>query len=208
MRAEGWNNLSKAREMILEALKLDEGEGDRLSVLAATARSNLAIMELALGDAPAALDHFLAALPVIRAWRSSTLPNVLSNGSTILIALGRYDEARNLALESLRMLRRRGLDAPALAIDALQRLAVVGALCSIQDGEDRRSRRLRAASVLGFVFARVAALGLLREPTDQQEADRAVASLRQELGEATTQRLTTEGASLGEDEAIGLALLE
>jgi len=65
----------------------------------------------------------------------------------------------------------------------LQHLAAIGALEEQADRAQARSHRERAAMLLGFVEVRLTALEVRREHTEQQEYDRVVAALREELGE-------------------------
>ena len=65
--------------------------------------------------------------------------------------------------------------------------------------------RERAAMLLGFVDARLAALEAQREYTERQEYERVIATLRGALGDRLV-RVMALGAEWSEDEAVAVAL--
>ena len=66
---------------------------------------------------------------------------------------------------------------------ALQHLAAAAVLEPEAQAEGARPRVERAAALLGFVDARLAELGGVREYTERQEYDRVLTALRARLGD-------------------------
>jgi tetratricopeptide (TPR) repeat protein len=166
----------------------DDGEVDYLSYLAE--------LEFRAGNAEEALRLVTEALARHRKFdeRLHTLVD-LSNAAAYLIALNRYDEAAPNAREALDLAMQQKNDLWSLF--ALQHLATIGALR--RDGS-------RAPKIIGFVGRRVAELGHQREYTEEQEYNRALAVLRNEIGDPELQRLIAEGTGLNEDRAVAEAL--
>lgn len=110
-----------------------------------------------------------------------------------LIALGRYEEAREYASEALRAARGEHLDV--LAVDSLGRLVSCAALREKSYGPDAK---IIAARTLGFVNARLRALG----STTALHPNRVFSALREALGEETLADLMADGATMAENEAV------
>lgn len=65
---------------------------------------------------------------------------------------------------------------------------------------------VRVARILGFVDARLAAMGSVREQVSEQIRGRVRALLRDALGTDAVAQLTTEGAAMTEEQAVEEAL--
>ncbi|HYL26387.1 MAG TPA: hypothetical protein VEW74_01065, partial [Candidatus Nitrosotalea sp.] len=87
----------------------------------------------------------------------------------------------------------------------LQHLAAVAALENYPSPRKRKEMRERAAMLLGFVNARLAALEAEREYTERQEYERIVPVLRETLGDRY-EELVAVGAEWNEDGAVAVAL--
>jgi hypothetical protein len=86
----------------------------------------------------------------------------------------------------------------------LQHLAAIAVLRAGDTREDRRADLQRAACVLGFANARFAELEYARQYTEQQEYDKMLPVLRNELG-ADLDALMNEGRRWSEDQAVAEA---
>jgi predicted ATPase/DNA-binding XRE family transcriptional regulator len=170
----------------------------------ANVTSNLAGMEFRGGDAESALRLATDALSTHRALNDPRVALLLCNLAAYLIVLRRFDEARAYALEGLAVASERHMEVPVTW--ALQHLAAVAVF---RPGHPERvgADRRRAARILGFVDARLAALETSRKYTEQQEYDSVVAALRETLGAQALTTLMTAGASMTEVRAIETALL-
>jgi tetratricopeptide (TPR) repeat protein len=200
----GWaNDLDTARQLFSEGLAVARAVGAERS--AAMTALNLAEIEFMSGDADVALRLTREALSVLRPLHDiRTVVNGLRNEAAYLLWLRRYDEARLSAQEAI-----------VAAVDmqysvdvafGLLHLAAVGALHPETRTQDLQERR-RAARVLGYVDARIAALGALLEYTEQQEYDAMIPALRGALGESELVRLMAEGSTWTEDRAVAEAML-
>ena len=90
---------------------------------------------------------------------------------------------------------------------ALQHLAAVGALRPNTEKQHARVDRERAARLLGYADARLAALEALREYTEQQEYEKVNAVLRQTFNEDELSRSIKEGRGWTEHQAVAEGLL-
>ena len=199
-------DLAADRALITEAAQTFAQEQPRSTI--AGSFSQIALIEsraenaFASGDAAAALEHSAEMISTLRGLRHRNLPFSLAKASAYLVALNRYDEAREAALEALRLIRDRPFGL--LATRLIQGLAAGAALRS--DGRSERSEdRARAARLLGFVDARLRAHGAFRWHTERAEWDRASASLRDSLGDAQLRALAAEGERMDPDHALELA---
>jgi predicted ATPase len=200
----GWaNDVAAARQLFSEGLTVARAAGAERS--AAITALNLAEIEFMAGDADVALRLTREALSDLRPLHDiRTVVNGLRNEAAYLLWLRRYDEARLSAQ-----------DAIVAAVDmqysvdvafGLHHLAALGALHPETRTQDLEERR-RAGRVLGYVDARIAALGALREYTEQQEYDAMIPALRDALGENQLLRLMAEGSNWTEDHAVAEAML-
>jgi non-specific serine/threonine protein kinase len=196
------SDLAAARTLYREVLTLYRTAGrDRSAALAA---QSLAEVEFQAGNIETALQLWREATEVLRAnYNWASVPGWLTNGSAYLIALGRFEEARGYAREAVVLAQEAGFDVQLGW--ALQHLAAIAALRAGDNSTDRLVDLQRAASVLGFVNARLAERGRLREYTEQQEYDKMLPVLRNELG-ADLDALMNEGKQWSEDQAVAVAL--
>ncbi|HKU66878.1 MAG TPA: hypothetical protein VJP85_03785 [Candidatus Baltobacteraceae bacterium] len=191
-----------ARERSAQALAAARTAGSER--LEATVALNLAEVEFAGRDAARALQLADEAVHAFRTFRSrGPVANALSNMAAYLLALHRYDEARNTAREGVAAARDTQ-NAVILAF-ALQHLAAVAALRA--DAADGRLDDRRAARILGYVDARLAALEAMREYTEQQEYDAMLPALRDALGADELAKIMAEGSAWSEDQAVTEAML-
>jgi hypothetical protein len=121
-----------------------------------------------------------------------------------LVALGRYDEAFSQAREIIVPLRDAQREAT-LAF-TLQHLAAIAALRPKDDPHQAQDDAARAAGLLGYVDARAATLGALRENTERQEREKILIALREALGPDELERRMNEGRAWSEDRAVAQAL--
>ena len=170
---------------------------------AASIAGNLAEIEFATGDVEAALQRAEAALAGHQAWNNRrSVANDLCNMSAYLVAMDCFDDARVHAVDALAVARL--VKSTVLTAYVLQHLAAIGALRDQSDSLQARSNRERAAMLLGFVDVRLKALEVLREHTEQQEYDRVIAALREELGDRL-EAVMLLGADWSEEEAASVA---
>jgi predicted ATPase/DNA-binding XRE family transcriptional regulator len=190
---------SAARRYFQEALTLLKAEGSEHQ--AAAVAQSLAEAEFREGDATAAARTMREALPHVRAagnWYH--IVNAVSTYSSYLIALKRFDEARDYSREVLRLSIDRTFHWFAYA---LQHLAAVGALAPCDDAGLRRERICCSARLLGFSTSRLAYRATAY--TEKQEREMLVAALRDTLG-VDADVLMSEGARWSEEHAIAEAL--
>jgi tetratricopeptide (TPR) repeat protein len=165
---------------------------------------DLSEYEFRAGNVELALSHAMDSLAPVRQFGH---PNVLghhcANISGYLIALGRYDEAEAFARETLDSAR--GHPLPVVAAWALQRLGAIAALRP-QAGEPAPQSYARAARILGFVNARIAAMGSARNYVGQQEYDRVINVLRSAIGANVLANLISEGETMSEEQGVKEAL--
>jgi predicted ATPase/class 3 adenylate cyclase len=191
-------DLAGARQLYAEALAMARSIGAER--VAAVGTASLAEAEFRGGDAAAALQLAGEALAVFRASNDTrAAANALCNMAAYLVKLGRYDEARTSAREGLAAARE--TQVAVYVAFALQHLAAVGAMRSNTETPSREEHT-RAARVLGYVDARLAALEALREYTEQQEYDTMLPALRDALGADECAKLMAEGSTWSEDQAV------
>src|SRR5262249_40515633 len=116
---------------------------------------------------------------------------VLCNLAAYSLALDRPDDARTYAREGLALARELHLaDLIALAIQHLASVAM--AVGDLQ----------RAAVLAGYVDARYAALGIVRDTSEQYTYERLRSGLQAAMSAGELARAQAEGEALGEDRAI------
>ena len=196
-------DLSGARQRYSEALADARSIGAERR--AAHIAMNLAETEFRGGDAAEALSLADEALPVLRVFGDTHhIADALYNTAAYLVALHRYDEARSASRDAI-VASRDAQFSVGLAF-ALQHLAAIAASRPAADVpviEDR----LRAARLLGYVDARLAALDGLRQYTEQQEYDAMISALRDALGKDGLSKHMLDGSSWSEDQAVAEAML-
>ncbi len=171
---------------------------------AASIAGSLAEIEFASGDVPAALHRAEEARVGHEAWHNPrSVANDLCNMAAYLVAMDCFDDSLVHATEALAIAR--DVKATVLTAYVLQHFAAIGALEKYSETRRQTSNRERAAMLLGFVNARLAALQAGREYTEQQEYARILAALREDLGEKL-ETVMALGAELTEDGAASVAL--
>jgi predicted ATPase len=189
---------AEAKELYAEALAYHRRHG--FNRQAASIEGNLAEVEFGLGNVEAALEHADAAYAGHVAMRNRRAAAIdLFNMSAYLIAVGLFDEARTTAFEALETARE--LQARMFGLWSLQHVAAVAALRPLGDGEGP-AKRERAALLLGYVDARLAQGGGVREYTERQEYDRVIRALTDDLGSARLRELLARGAGWSEERAL------
>ncbi|MFY9886565.1 MAG: hypothetical protein WAL67_04145 [Candidatus Cybelea sp.] len=122
-----------------------------------------------------------------------------------LVSLGRYDEAEEHVREAFDVAREQQLDV--VASWNLESIVVIAVLRKQDCAERRHTTYVRAARILGFVDARLAAMGSIREQVSQQMRSRVRALLRNALGTDAVVQLMTEGAAMTEEQTVEEALI-
>jgi len=199
-------DLAADRELTAQARRAIGEERLRSTVAGAlwtvSVRNTQAENAIASGDPQLALEHVSEATSILRALRHRSLPVILARAAAYLIALERYREAREQALEALDLVR----DMPAAlhTIYAIQHLAAIAALRA-EPGEAGNGDRVRAARLVGFVEARLRERRAFYWYTERQEWERIRSSLESTLDEVTLTELVAEGEWMSADEAVKLA---
>ncbi|HLY03781.1 MAG TPA: adenylate/guanylate cyclase domain-containing protein [Candidatus Cybelea sp.] len=190
----------RARQLYAEALDIAEVLGAERQ--GAGIRCNLAETLFRCGDVAEALELVEVACDTYRTLGLPTCKAVI-NVAAYAIALDRFDEAREAARAALTDAL--DLQYRVVAVLALQHLAAIAAL-EPNAGTDGAAARVRAARILGFVDARLAALNVARDFTERQEYDRLSARLREELDEDAARKHGEEGRAWNEDRAVAEAM--
>lgn len=197
----GAGDLQEARELISEVLRRCEDAGsDRV---AADARAALAEIEFASGHTQRAVELSETTTQFFRS-RSNliALPMTLVNSAAYLVALGRYQEARDAARETLR--RSQAMGSAHSAFWAMQHLAAIGVFTAKQADDDDAFRR--AATLLGFVDESTARREIPRYYTEQQEYDKMLGVLRDVLGNDELTKLMHAGKAWSQEQALAESL--
>jgi predicted ATPase/transcriptional regulator with XRE-family HTH domain len=192
-------DLVAARSYVSEAVPLYEALGAELG--AALAMDDLGECEFQAGNAEAALALATKALATMRRINHRRfVAFILSSIAMYLIALSRFDEAQERARESLDLARE--LEQDALVAWTLQHLGAIAALRSLPDAEQAPVEYANAARTLGFVDARLAAMGSARMYIHEQEYRRALVELRGALGADQVAALMAEGAAMTAEQVV------
>jgi predicted ATPase len=172
---------------------------------AASIAGHLAEVEFAAGDAHAALQRAQEARRGHEATHNRrSVANDLSNMVAYLVALDRYEDAREYGPRAL--LAACDVGGTVLTAYALQHVAAVEGLRPYSDDRRAEQARERAAMLLGFVDARLTSLEARREFTEKQEYERILRALRSALGKSKLSDLMLLGSKWTEDGAVALAL--
>ncbi len=171
---------------------------------AASIAGSLAEIEFAAGDVAAALHRAEEARAGHETWNNRRSVAIdLTNMAAYLVAMDCFEDARAHAAEALDVARE--IKATVLTALILQHFVAVGALFHYPEKRRLKANRERAAMLLGFVEARLTALEVRREYTEQQEYDRITKTLREELAKKL-EAVMALGAEWSEDEAVSVAL--
>jgi predicted ATPase/DNA-binding XRE family transcriptional regulator len=195
------SDVNGARRFYAEALTLYVSLG--LERPAASIAGHLAEVEFEAGDPAAALHRAEEARSGHAATRNRRSEAAdLSNMAAYLVALDCFDDAPEYASQALEAAR--DVSAPVLTAFVLQHVAAVAALQDDSSEPGPAKKLEEAAMLLGFVEARLSALGVRRDYTERQEYERVVAALRSALGERLD-KLIALGAQWTEEAAVALA---
>ncbi|MFY9664606.1 MAG: helix-turn-helix domain-containing protein [Candidatus Cybelea sp.] len=196
-------DLIAARGYLAEVLVICEAIGNKLMV--AMVEDDLAEVEYQTGNGELAVHHSTNALAVLGALNETRIVRLVltNNASLFLVSSARYDEAQERAREALALARERGHDA--FAMYALQHLGYVAALTPQVGAEGTPKAYARAARILGFADAQIAAMGFAREILGKQEYDRVLAVLRDAMGAELVANLMADGAAMTEHQAVAEA---
>ena len=198
------NDVAGARALFAQALTSFKESRDEHN--AAVTAGTLAEAEFRCGDAEAALIAGRKGLAAARARRpdANVIAWLLCNLAAFSLEAAKYDDARAYAREALRLRH----DAQ-IEIDvafALQHLAGVAALRPPADARPEAEDRRLAATLLGYVDARLAELEVTREYTEQFLYDKVRAALRAGPQTAMFDELESAGRALDKERAVALAL--
>jgi tetratricopeptide (TPR) repeat protein len=195
-------DFTAARGHFAEAVSLLEAADEKGNL--AYTKLDLAELALAEGNPELALRHGMEMLAVAGdvELNQRCVIYALTSVSTSLIALGRYKEGEDCARKAVGVAREQQFEV--LAAYALQNLAMAAALRAQGDARIAPSEFEKAARILGFVDARLAARGSPREATDQPY-DRLLCVLRNAIGADCVERFMTEGAMATEEVLVAEA---
>lgn len=194
-------DVTSSRPLFAQALSLCEAIGAEVAM--ANAAANLAGAEFRSGDRETALRLANDALEKYRAFSNPREVLLMCNIAAYLVALGRLDEARKEGWQALNMALERQMDVQVTW--ALQHLAAIAALRYGNDDRRAVEARRRAARILGFVDARLAALDTTRKYTEQQEHAALLALLRDTLGAEELEARLTEGGRWSNHQVVAEA---
>ncbi|HMD03106.1 MAG TPA: hypothetical protein VKG44_09115, partial [Candidatus Baltobacteraceae bacterium] len=193
-----------ARALFSEALTSFRESEDEYNV--AVTAGTLAEAEFRCGDAEAAARAGRESLAAARARRLDTrvVAWLLCNVTAFCLELGEYEEARAYARETLGLRLDAQIDIYVAFV--LQHLAAVAALRPAEATGPQNERQRLAATLLGFVDARLKELDVTREYTDQYLYDKILAALRAGPEAAALGQSMAAGETLSEERAVALAL--
>jgi tetratricopeptide (TPR) repeat protein len=189
-----------ARSLFEQALASYKESDDEYNV--AVTAGTLAEAEFRCGDAEAAIrvaeEGLEAARALGRAVRLEAW--LLGNMAAFQLERERFENARERAREALRLARVAEVEID--VVFALQHLATVAALRPPDDDRPAAADRESAARLLGYVDARLAALGVVREVTEQDLYDKALSALRANLESSTLAGCIEAGGAYSEERAV------
>lgn len=188
------NQYETALKAGMEALSFYQARGDDAGCDRVLA--NLAECEFSSGNAERAIQYATEALAIdMRLHRKSNLAISYNNLAAYKIDLGRFDEARHDARAGIRAAREAQLSQ--MVAIGVQHLAYIGAA---------RGQTERAAQLLGYVNAVYKSGGNQREPTEAQCYDNLMRLLHAHREDEDLEALSTQGASMSEEQAIEEAM--
>jgi predicted ATPase/transcriptional regulator with XRE-family HTH domain/Tfp pilus assembly protein PilF len=186
-------HIEDARQYYNRALSVATDVGDEFDAI--VVRGNIGELEFKDGRSEKALELAEAALAASRrvCWKYREVTALL-NVTAYRLALGRIDEARSAANDTLSLAR--GTH-PIFVTTAIQHSAAVAAL-----GGDAS----RAARLFGYVDAWYQSHEITRYTTEQRTYEILLAALHEKLLESEVASLAAQGARLSEEEAVTEAL--
>jgi predicted ATPase/transcriptional regulator with XRE-family HTH domain len=201
------NDILTVRDYFAEGWQICESIG--LNDLAVGTLVDLSECEFCAGNAQLALEYASEALA------SDTLATrplkrpiwnclALTDSSLYLTSLSRYDEAKTCAREALGLAQEYMMGI--YGARALERLAAVAILRPTVVAERLPAPYPLSARILGFVDARLAALGSERLYFDRPQYDQILSALRNAMGNDAIANLMMEGALMNEEQVVEQAL--
>jgi predicted ATPase/class 3 adenylate cyclase len=180
--------LADARELFIEALHAFEAAVNERGVGATTV--NLAEITAMSGD-PAEAIRILESSRIAQRDGISRA-HVASNLAGYNLALGRWAEAHRLAMQAI---AQTGNPQDHVLYAAAQHVATIAVL---REDVPAAARRIDAAAALiGFVDNGLAKLQRLRDPTEEEELERALGAMEKVMSAEEISRLRLQGASWG-----------
>lgn len=159
----------------------------------ASALLNLGELEFALGNVEAAREAARGAKHTYAQLHSAYMVLLVSNLAGYALAAGDLDDAQVQLREAHASLKTFG---HGCLLAVLEHNALLGVLVGSHE---------RAALLAGFTQARYAAVGKVREVTEQRAYERLTALLEQVYAAGELERRLSEGAVLGEEQALAHA---
>ncbi len=185
---------AKSLELLEESEKFGRASGDMYMV--AQVRNYLGDIARMQCDYPRAEAMYREALPIYEDVGSRTdLPAILHNMAYVSLALGRQQEALSQFSEAVALQKELG-SKPGI----LEGLAGLASVAGAQGKPEY------AARLLGAVAAARERLGGQMWPAEQVEFERSLASVRDQMDEATFEKTWSAGRNMGFDEALRYAL--
>jgi tetratricopeptide (TPR) repeat protein len=194
-------DLASARRWFTQALTRSRALGAER--IAAAVASNLGESEFRAGHADTALQLVRESLEIHRAGNYANVAINLANMAAYLIALDRYDEAREVVRSAIPAAR--DPDYGYGIVLLLQRAAAIAALRPAEDEASDSVDRMRAARLLGFVDRNISSIAK-GEYTERSEYERVLVALRERLGEVELARLMEESRLWSEADAVAEAM--
>jgi predicted ATPase/transcriptional regulator with XRE-family HTH domain len=203
----GWNrsaldDFDGARTHLTEALRVAKSAGAESFAL--VIQSTLAQNEFDDGHHEMALRLMDEVLAIRRTMKYTyVVPSMatnLVNLAGFLVKLNRYDEAGVHAKEALELTR--GHDLVVLLALSLRIIALVALKRLAPDGHQRAGILACVARLFGFVEARLRPLDTMKKHGLQEECDRALAALQEQIGGDKLAQLMAAGATMTENDAI------
>jgi predicted ATPase len=196
-------DVDAARRYVGEALQQYEELGSKRDV--AWALYDLSLVDyFSAGNADLALRHAMDALATFRKVdHPRGAANTLNIMAICLNSMARYADAETSAREMLDLAQKHHFDV--LVAFALQQLAATAVLQS-HVAERSPTAYACAARILGFVDARLAAMGSPRHQHERPEYDRVLHAIRSVMDADALIALMTEGTVMTEEQAVEQAL--
>jgi tetratricopeptide (TPR) repeat protein len=194
------NDLDAIPAYLAEALAIYEATGVKDPV--PWALEDLADYAFAAGNPKLALRYATEMLTAARDHNPSPhcVASALNSMAVYLIALDQHDEAEERAQHTLRLACEWSLGA--YVAWSLHHLAATAALRPYAESVSAQTARERAARILGYVDAGLAAMGSMNLHIQRQEHDRALAALRDAMGPEAVANLMAIGALMTEEQAL------
>jgi predicted ATPase/transcriptional regulator with XRE-family HTH domain len=192
-----------ARAYFAEVLPIYESEFHQVDL--AYALNDLGMYEFCAGDGNLALEHALKAYALAREYNDARCTaSTLNTLSIYLLASARYDEAEARAREGLEIATEQHLEV--VAAYALAHFAAIAALRPPDARDARSDACARAARILGFVDARLAALGSAQTIVQEWERAHAVKALSREIDADVLAKEMAAGSAMTQEQAVASVL--